>query len=251
MARFSKEKDKGLETFGKGYPTPLLKEVLDSVAYKVLAPMEKLILADMFRGYYRLTNWDRLRLPDGMIFTWTQCQEIVSERAFQCAVRRICHNGFFCAPPEIQEHRPCAPRRYRASTKWRNYQPTDREAKRLARYLEAKTARTKVKRDRRRRFRENLPEADSTPRKCADMTGKIVADTSDTKPSPPVKIVADTCRKNAGLARQKSSRSSISMGLGLHTEAFWQLFDQDRHQTDLVPCTQGVFNLENARPSRV
>lgn len=241
MGRINKEKDKGLDTYGTGYPTPLRKEVLESVAYKVLAPTEKLILADMLRAYFRRTHWDKVPLPDGMTFTWTQCQEIVSENSFQSAVRRICRNGFFSAPPEIQERRPCAPRRYGATTKWRDYKATEQEAKRLSRHLESKTVRTTAKRQRRNKFRENLPDAESTPKKCADTTRRIVADTVSLSQRTSTKIVADRTAKLTDLDHQNCCRSFITRGYGHCSSSIWHLFDEERSQTDIVRCARGEF----------
>lgn len=118
-------------TFGSGGFLRLYWNVLDSVAYRVLTPSQRLVLIDMLREYFGASSFDTDRIPDGFTYTYGQCTVDITDKTFYSAIRRIRKVGFFDRPIEIQEHRPAAPNRYVPSAAWEKYRPSDIERQKL------------------------------------------------------------------------------------------------------------------------
>lgn len=147
-------------TFGIGRGTQLRWDLLDSVAYNVLTPMQAQILNDMLRTYYRASNWDTAGVPGGFTYTYSQCRVFASEKTFYRAIRRICLVGFFRCPPEIQENRPAAPYRFVESADWMKYEPTVDEQSVLRKFKADKNRRLAQKKRRRTDFRVGLGQSE-------------------------------------------------------------------------------------------
>ena len=142
-------------TYGTGKTTPIFDELRRSEAYRILSQTQRLILLDMLRVYCRASCWDTERVPEGFRFTYEQCEERISETGFYQVMRRLLKVGFLSAPPEIQEGRPAAPRRYLPCEDWRSYEPTADERRRLRGFENARKARLKKKKHRRANYWTN------------------------------------------------------------------------------------------------
>lgn len=149
-------KKQRLHFFGQGRNTPVYDELCESPAYRVLTPSERIVLVDFLRTYSRASSWDSEPVPDGFNFSFAHCKEVVSEKWFYSAIKRILAVGFFDCPPEIQEGKPMAPRRFVPSRRWAKYKPSATEAKQLARFENGKRKRLDRHRKRRTDFRAGL-----------------------------------------------------------------------------------------------
>lgn len=167
----SKYKRKRLQTYGEGHPTPITMAIVQSEAYKVLKPTDKLVLADALRAYFRVSHWDTDPPKTGFTYTWSQCNESVSQRCFYEAMRKLCAIGFFETPPAIQETKPNAPKRYKQSPLWATYTASTRERADMAMDEAKKQARLSRDVTRRTAFREKatIPKVvDTTLPKVVD-----------------------------------------------------------------------------------
>ena len=117
------------------------QDLRQSDAYKVLKPWGKLILLYMIGTYQKASSFGQYAIPKGFRYTFSSCSENVSERTFYRTVEDICRVGFFSTPPEIQEGRPAAAKRYHSSFDWNSYKPTKEESRMLEQYTYRKTDR--------------------------------------------------------------------------------------------------------------
>lgn len=143
-------------SYGQGAFTLLYDELRSKLAYQDLSPTHRLVLLDMLRVYGRASNGDTVGVSSGFIYTYSHCQEVVSRNEFYRAIRRILEVGFFDAPPEKQELRAAAPRRFLPSNRWQKYEPAREQASKLRKRKAKKE--TRLARDRKRRtdFRTGL-----------------------------------------------------------------------------------------------
>lgn len=155
----SRSKGKGHKprgTFGTGHSTPIYEELQESPAYQVLTSAQRCVLVDMLRQYSRASSWDTTAIPDGFQYTFGHCREPVSEVTFLNAVNRFREVGFFRVPPDIQEFRPAAPRRFVPSSDWRTFKPPKSQQAKMFAQSEKKKSRLENKRKRRTDFRVSV-----------------------------------------------------------------------------------------------
>lgn len=127
-------------------------DLTSKMAYRVLSHVERLILRDCIRAYNRQSKFDRELPKGGFTYTWEQCTEDVSERAFREAMKRLVRIGWIEWPPEVQDNRPASARRYMPSQKWNEYKPSASEREKLTKYDQMKAGRCIEKRRRRQNY---------------------------------------------------------------------------------------------------
>jgi len=136
--------------YGTGHGLFLRDEIREALAYRVLSPVERLVLMEWLRTYGKASAGDTVDLSDtGVLFCFSQVREDIGERSFQRARQRLIRAGWFQGAPHLKPLRPGAPNRYLPSTDWRAYKPTAAEAEALRKRDAIKAA--SLRRARRRR----------------------------------------------------------------------------------------------------
>lgn len=221
-----------------GLSIPLFDSVRESAAYQVLTHLQRCVLRDYLRTYYGASAWDTIAIPEGLIYTFAQCTEPVSRKCFYAAVKRLVKVGFMNCPPEIQEGRALAPRRFLPSEDWKEYVPTSSEAAKL-RKLQAENLRN-LSRDqgRRARFRAGLSNrtAKRSGQKDQDMSGQKDQDTKQEEGATSGQKDQDTTPENAPAEWTKRPGLTIA----IHTRA-----EEGGEQVEEIPEAAGQIEAVN------
>lgn len=128
--------------------TLLSDELRESIAYKSLRPVARLVLLDMIGFAYKVSDGSKDTLAEGFKYTFAVCRERCSENAFDEARKAFVERGFFECPLQLQPLSVARPAVYVPSTKWREWRDPVAE-KAIARREAAK--REGIKRDQQRR----------------------------------------------------------------------------------------------------
>jgi len=116
-------------------------ELRASIAYKTLSHAARLLLIDWVSRYMKQSHGDVENLrATGMTFAYADCTEVMNESTFKEARQAIIERGFFECLPSMQSIIPGSRRVYVPSVKWKTYQPTAQEARRLATATKAREA---------------------------------------------------------------------------------------------------------------
>ena len=136
---------------------------LKSVAYRVLTPMERLVMRDMFRCFSICTRGNKVGIDQhGFEYTFGHCLEPCTDRSFYSAVRRICSVGFFNRAPELEAMRSGSPNKYLPSARWTVYEATESEAEKLRSNDLEKNRRIAKARGRRSAFLANISRPETS-----------------------------------------------------------------------------------------
>ena len=157
MGYAKRKKNQQMGTYGRGRFLMLSDELQQSAAYRVLSPIQKLVLLDMLRLYGRLSRFDREPLPDGFSYTFKNCLEGINETSFYDARKRLVDVGFMVRRDDLKRLTPGAPDVFSASSGWMKYQPSDAESARLASSEQRKQNSLARGQARKRRFIEKHP----------------------------------------------------------------------------------------------
>ncbi len=155
---YNKRKQKQMGTYGTGGFLMVSDALQGSTAYRVLTPIQKLVLFDMMRLYMRLSGFDKEPLPDGFSFAFTNCRELIDETSFYDARKRLVEIGFLERRDDMKRLTPGAPDVFSASSKWMHYQPSTAEAARLRTMEQRKQRSLERGQARKRLFIEKHPQ---------------------------------------------------------------------------------------------
>lgn len=154
----NKRRREQMGTYGTGGFLMVSDALQESTAYRVLTPVQKLVLFDAMRLYMRLSRFDREPLPDGFSFAFTNCRELVDETTFYAARKRLVDIGFLERRDELKRLTPGAPDVFSASSKWMHYQPSVAESARLRTMEQRKQRSVERGQARKRLFIEKHPQ---------------------------------------------------------------------------------------------
>jgi hypothetical protein len=120
---------------------PVFEGLKRALAYRTLNHTHKLVLLDMLGKFNRTAHTNQAGLfTDGMPYTYSVCDEDVSECAFKNALKAIVSHGFFRVKPGYCPESG-QPKHYIPSTAWTNYRPTQAELGRLKKRVSSKERR--------------------------------------------------------------------------------------------------------------